>query len=372
VKRTTRITLLLFLLLLLIIVCIWCHADKIVEKRALIALEIPLKSTDVKKTFPSNELINNENVMPSVPSTKPPLVTTEDSMIIKDENLSGSEPIFYTIRKENNRLTLEGTLSSVEEEKLLISAIQSPKLVKTTTINPKLLGNDEAFSLTLKLLKIFKSEYTEGFISYEEHLFTVGGIVATEASKSKMNRLLQTHSNDFNNYTKVKLSEEDLKAQKEALISKNRQKREQEAKEELENNKRIDEALQLEKEKEAKVFEARIKAILDSEKIRFESSKSILATKSKQTIGKIAKLLQEHSDVNIEISGHTDSSGDAKRNLQLSQNRVNAVKKLLMEHHIDASRLSAIGYGSTQPLVSNDTKENRQINRRVEFKIIGE
>jgi len=59
-------------------------------------------------------------------------------------------------------------------------------------------------------------------------------------------------------------------------------------------------------------------------------------------------------------------------NLILSQKRVDSVKAKLIELQIDSSRLRAVGYGASNPLVSNDTKENRLINRRVEFKVIGE
>ena len=71
----------------------------------------------------------------------------------------------------------------------------------------------------------------------------------------------------------------------------------------------------------------------------------------------------------IEVEGHTDNVGKAEVNKKLSQKRADAVKDYLIKKGIEADRLSAIGYGSEQPIADNKTKEGRAQNRRVEFKI---
>ena len=73
----------------------------------------------------------------------------------------------------------------------------------------------------------------------------------------------------------------------------------------------------------------------------------------------------------MEIGGHTDSRGDDQSNQLLSENRAKAVYTYLVDHGIDAARLSFAGYGETQPAHSNDTDEGRALNRRTEFKIVG-
>ena len=72
----------------------------------------------------------------------------------------------------------------------------------------------------------------------------------------------------------------------------------------------------------------------------------------------------------IEIGGHTDNTGDKARNKALSQSRAKAVKDYLVSKGVDATRLSAIGYGDTKPLADNKTEEGRAKNRRTVFKVL--
>ena len=71
----------------------------------------------------------------------------------------------------------------------------------------------------------------------------------------------------------------------------------------------------------------------------------------------------------IEISGHTDNTGSAAMNENLSQQRANAVVAYIVTKGIDTSRLTAKGYGSKKPIATNDAESGRQQNRRTEFKI---
>jgi outer membrane protein OmpA-like peptidoglycan-associated protein len=74
--------------------------------------------------------------------------------------------------------------------------------------------------------------------------------------------------------------------------------------------------------------------------------------------------------VTVEISGHTDNTGDYASNLEMSQNRADAVRDYLISGGVDASRLTAVGYGDRNPVDSNETEEGRQNNRRTDLKIL--
>lgn len=87
-------------------------------------------------------------------------------------------------------------------------------------------------------------------------------------------------------------------------------------------------------------------------------------------LNQLVRALEEHPTVNIQLSGHTDNTGPAYRNLHLSQQRVDAIKNYLLKKGISASRIRTRGYGEQRPIAPNDTEENRSKNRRVEVQII--
>lgn len=104
--------------------------------------------------------------------------------------------------------------------------------------------------------------------------------------------------------------------------------------------------------------------------IFFEFGKYDLLEDSFSELKRVIKLLQENQGIKIEISGHTDNLGSSKINLALSRDRAKAVAKYLTDGGIDKKRLLVKGNGQDNPVVPNDNEENRQLNRRVEFKIL--
>jgi outer membrane protein OmpA-like peptidoglycan-associated protein len=88
-------------------------------------------------------------------------------------------------------------------------------------------------------------------------------------------------------------------------------------------------------------------------------------------LDKLVSFLTFNKTLRIQLSGHTDNVGDKKMNQLLSQNRAKSVYDYLITNGIDAKRLTYVGYGDTRPKVKNDSDENRAINRRTEFKVIG-
>lgn len=103
--------------------------------------------------------------------------------------------------------------------------------------------------------------------------------------------------------------------------------------------------------------------------IFFDVDKFDLKEKSVTELQKILRFLKENPSLKVEISGHTDNSGSAAYNLQLSQKRAQSVYNYLISNGIDSNKLIPRGYGSNQPLADNDSEEGRQKNRRIEFKL---
>ncbi len=105
--------------------------------------------------------------------------------------------------------------------------------------------------------------------------------------------------------------------------------------------------------------------------IKFEFDKTIIVKGTDDGIDNVVKFMKEHPKLRIEVQGHTDNKGADEHNIPLSLARADVVKAVLVGEGIPAERMTAKGYGSTQPLVPNDSEENRQINRRIDFKIVG-
>lgn len=105
--------------------------------------------------------------------------------------------------------------------------------------------------------------------------------------------------------------------------------------------------------------------------IFFDTGKSTLRPESNSELDRLVKLLNDVPSLKIEISGHTDNTGSAKLNEQLSKDRAEAVVVYLKGKGIAAARLTSEGYGASKPIASNATEDGRQENRRTEFKITG-
>ena len=105
------------------------------------------------------------------------------------------------------------------------------------------------------------------------------------------------------------------------------------------------------------------------EPIQFDSGSSTVQAQSTATLDAAAELLTSVADGTLTIEGHTDNQGGEATNQALSQARADAVLDYLVGAGVDAERLSAIGFGETQPIADNTTAEGRQQNRRIEFRV---
>lgn len=101
--------------------------------------------------------------------------------------------------------------------------------------------------------------------------------------------------------------------------------------------------------------------------ILFETGKSELLDGSQRSLKRVSEFLEEYSNRQIAVEGHTDSTGDASFNQQLSEKRATSVRDSLVRNGVDSSRVKTKGLGEEYPVASNDTREGRQQNRRVDI-----
>jgi len=104
--------------------------------------------------------------------------------------------------------------------------------------------------------------------------------------------------------------------------------------------------------------------------VHFDTGKATITSGSFPSLNELVGALKAKPTMTIEIAGHTDNVGTPESNQLLSQDRANSVKQYLVSKGIAANRLTATGYGDTQPIASNDDEEGRQQNRRTEVRII--
>jgi cytochrome c oxidase subunit 2 len=105
--------------------------------------------------------------------------------------------------------------------------------------------------------------------------------------------------------------------------------------------------------------------------VNYQTGSAMLTDDSRYELDNVIRILSDNPELRIELSGHTDNTGNASDNLRLSQNRAESVRSYLVTNGVDESRLSARGYGQTNPIDTNDTPEGRAQNRRTEIKILG-
>ncbi|EIT68280.1 OmpA family protein [Hydrocarboniphaga effusa] len=104
--------------------------------------------------------------------------------------------------------------------------------------------------------------------------------------------------------------------------------------------------------------------------VTFEFNQARLTANAKTILDGVADALTARAEIRVEVGGHTDSRGSDSYNQKLSENRAQSVMQYLIGKGIDAGRMSAKGYGESHPVADNETDDGRELNRRVELKIV--
>lgn len=103
--------------------------------------------------------------------------------------------------------------------------------------------------------------------------------------------------------------------------------------------------------------------------VQFQSGKATLLASSYEVLNAVADLMRVHPEYNLTIGGHTDSQGDDKMNMTLSERRANACYDYLVKKGVAANRIKHAGFGETKPVATNMNAAGREQNRRVEFEL---
>ncbi len=114
-----------------------------------------------------------------------------------------------------------------------------------------------------------------------------------------------------------------------------------------------------------------VEAVIDLPGVYFDFDRATLKPEAVAVLDEAAELLNHHTKVVVEVGGHTDSVGTESYNQGLSERRANVVRDYLVGKGVNASRLSAKGYGESRPVAGNDSKEGRAKNRRTELVVLG-
>lgn len=110
--------------------------------------------------------------------------------------------------------------------------------------------------------------------------------------------------------------------------------------------------------------------VLFPEHLLFQVNSATIHTDNYPLMERFASALNKYDRTSILISGHTDPTGGAELNKQLSQQRADNARHVLEQYQVNSGRMYTWGMGSTQPVTDNNTLENRRKNRRVEFIIL--
>jgi OOP family OmpA-OmpF porin len=102
----------------------------------------------------------------------------------------------------------------------------------------------------------------------------------------------------------------------------------------------------------------------------FEQGKAIIDPKSYASLDEVVVMMKDNAKMEIQLEGHTDNQGSPSKNMELSQQRVDNVKKYLASKDVDKSRIKTKAFGGTKPLLNANTPEARIKNRRVEMRIL--
>ena len=266
-------------------------------------------------------------------------------------NKTEYKPSDFTITKIDNSIELSGTF---ENQKVAQDVIQALGINKegTLTYQNNVVVDKGVLETIFLLIVPFKDFFADNSkISVINNEILLSGELKNKMYKNLIDTIILQKSKNIILKTEISIPEDNPI---------NNQQNENSNEEVVKN-----ETLKLPE------IQLLINNILKDRKISFERKSSIPTEQSQNAIKEIAKILNENPNFKVEVAGHTDSRGEAALNKQISQDRANSVKNILVNSGVNETRIKAIGYGEEFPIAKDDENGLSEINRRVEF-IIGE
>ncbi|MCH9812964.1 MAG: OmpA family protein [Epsilonproteobacteria bacterium] len=297
-----------------------------------------------------------------VENTNPKIVTKEvksEQKIVQPVVTTQHKDMHLKIVKEEQNVTLSGSFETQESYTELKEAYEKHFQVQEGTINiDKDVKNSKMMTLMPTLAEEF-AQFKNGYLEYTDNNLIIEGIANDQnIIKSITDKALLSGDLFVDNRVilesiaeepaTAEINQEPVEADKEVTTTEPKS------------------------EQDMALLQAKLYALLNEQKVEFVYGKSKLTVKGQKSIDDVFKILEKHPDVLVEIGGHTDSDGKKVNNKILSQKRADAIKVYLVKKGLKMKNLKAVGYGESKPLVKNNSLANKQINRRVEFKIIGE
>jgi OOP family OmpA-OmpF porin len=248
-----------------------------------------------------------------------------------DVDVSGDAIAPVTAMLDGGVVTLIGTVASEAERAKLLNAATigagAGKVVDQLTVDPDTGLDPETGDALARLIAVLPVQLVTGEVGFVDGALFAGGTYADEASGAAM---------------RAAAGAEGVEAQLE-----------------LRPDATQAQAAQL---------EAELNDFVAANPIRFEVGSAVLTPEGDAVLDQLADRMTTVGGVSVAVEGHTDSDGDPTRNLELSQQRAEAVRLGLVERGLDAALVTAAGFGSEQPVLV-DGVEDKDASRRVEFRI---
>ncbi len=300
--------------------------------------------------------------------TKPTTTTTQNKSVkTAVKHSKERKDINIKVLKDRDSIKISGVFTSKEDLEALKSEYKkiSKDVKEGMVIIDKNAQNEKILKL-LPTLNIEFSKFKNGFLEYKEGEMTMSGRVDDQQIKQNIhNKLLGAGNIKIDNQLiveKIKVKKAEVKKEIKSVEKTPPKTKEPE----------VIQKKPIVKKVSKKEIQEKLNNLFKLSKVEFVYAKDILTSEGKNSIDKVYDVLNEHKEIKVEIGGHTDSDGTKQNNKTLSQKRADAIRKYLITKGIKGYRLKSIGYGESIPLVKNNSLENKQINRRVEFKIIGD